>query len=88
MSKLQGKVALVTGAPKGIGAGVATGLASAGAAVAVNYTTDRRGAESVASEITEPVEEPSPSKATCPVRATWLECLPRSVGRSAHSTYS
>ena len=53
MSKLQGKIALVTGASKGIGAGIAKGLAAAGAAVVVNYATDRPGAEAVVSEITE-----------------------------------
>lgn len=52
MSKLHGKVALVTGASKGIGAGIARELAAAGAAIVVNYATDRTGAEAVASEIT------------------------------------
>ena len=52
MSTLAGKVALVTGASKGIGAGIARGLAAAGAAVAVNYATDRAGAEAVVGEIT------------------------------------
>jgi 3-oxoacyl-[acyl-carrier protein] reductase len=52
MSKLHGKVALVTGASKGIGAGIAQELAAAGAAVGVNYATDQSGAEAVASEIT------------------------------------
>ncbi|ADG69776.1 short-chain dehydrogenase/reductase SDR [Planctopirus limnophila DSM 3776] len=51
MSKLQNKVALVTGASKGIGAGIAGELAAAGAAVVVNYASDRAGAESVVAAI-------------------------------------
>jgi 3-oxoacyl-[acyl-carrier protein] reductase len=52
MSKLEHKIALVTGASKGIGAGIAKALASAGAAVVVNYASDRPGAEAVVNEIT------------------------------------
>src|SRR6476620_10533646 len=52
MSRLEGKVALVTGASKGIGAGNAKGLAAAGASVAVNYASDRGGAEAVVAAIT------------------------------------
>ena len=52
MSNLEGKVALVTGASKGIGAGIANALASAGAAVVVNYASDRPGAEGVVNAIT------------------------------------
>jgi len=47
MPKLDGKTALITGASKGIGAGIAEELAAAGAAVVVNFASDRRGAEAV-----------------------------------------
>lgn len=48
---LAGKRALVTGSSKGIGAGIALALARAGADVAVNYHSDKAGAEAVAAEI-------------------------------------
>ena len=50
--KLEGKVAVVTGASKGIGASIALHLAAEGAAVVVNYSSSKEGADRVVGEIT------------------------------------
>lgn len=52
MTKLDGKVAVVTGASKGIGAAIAKALAKEGAAVVVNYASSKTGAEAVVEAIT------------------------------------
>ena len=51
MSKLNNKVAVVTGASKGIGASIAKGLAAEGASVVVNYASSKEGADGVVAEI-------------------------------------
>ena len=51
MSKLKNKVAVVTGASKGIGAGIAKALAAEGASVVVNYASSKGDADRVVAEI-------------------------------------
>src|SRR5271155_4434051 len=52
MAKLKDQVAVVTGASKGIGAGIAKALAAEGASVVVNYSSSKTGADKVVADIT------------------------------------
>src|SRR5580693_1697159 len=53
MNRLKGKIAVVTGASKGIGAAIAEHMAAEGASVVVNYASSKAGAEDVVKRITQ-----------------------------------
>jgi short chain dehydrogenase len=85
-SDLKGKVAVATGASKGIGAAIARSLSTAGAAVVVNYTFSKQEltARSLVSKQT--AARPSRSRVTSPSPMTFGGCLPKRKRPSTGST--
>ena len=83
MGKLDGKVAVVTGASKGIGAGIAKALAAEGAAVIVNYASSKAGADAVVEAITQAGGKALRSRAMCPgkprPRVSWMPISTKSI---------
>ena len=77
MGHLVGKVAVVAGAPKGIGAGIAKELARHGASVVVNYAKRKAQAESVVDDITQAGGKPQPLPRAWTKRKRSSSYLPR-----------
>jgi 3-oxoacyl-[acyl-carrier protein] reductase len=88
MGQLTGKVAIVTGASKGIGAGIAKGLAAAGATVVVNYASSKEGADRVVADITGKGGKAIAVEADVSKAPTCGGCSTRQKKPSARSTCS
>jgi NAD(P)-dependent dehydrogenase (short-subunit alcohol dehydrogenase family) len=86
--KLTGKVAIVTGSSKGIGASIAKHLAAEGAAVVVNYSSSRTDADRVVAEITGLGGKAVAVQANVGKRPTSVVCFLKRRPRSERSTFS
>ena len=88
MGELSGKVAIVTGASKGIGAAIARRFAEAGAAVAVNYASDKAGADRLVEEIKRGGGKAVAIQASVAKAPTSSACSPRPRHSSARRASS
>ena len=86
--RLAGKVAVVTGASKGIGAGIAKQLAAEGAAVVVNYASSKEGADQVVNEIAARGGKAIAVQGDWRKQKTSSTCLPKQTKYSAGSIFS
>jgi 3-oxoacyl-[acyl-carrier protein] reductase len=88
MSDLKGKVAIVTGASKGIGAAIAKSLSAAGAAVVVNYSAAKDGADRVVTDIKARGGRAIAVQGNVANAADYSDCSPKPRKPSARSTCS
>jgi 3-oxoacyl-[acyl-carrier protein] reductase len=88
MGRLSGKVAIVTGASKGIGADVAKGLAKEGASVIVNYASSTEAAQRVVTAINNEGGKAIAVKGDVPKPTTFNASFPTQRKPSAGSTSS
>ena len=75
MKRLDKKIAIVTGASKGIGAGIAKAFGAEGAAVIVNYARDRAGAELKNGEVAKDLYVAFTAKSADAVRASYKAAI-------------
>jgi NAD(P)-dependent dehydrogenase (short-subunit alcohol dehydrogenase family) len=86
MSDLNGKVAVVTGASKGIGAAIAKRLSEAGASIVVTYSSSKKDADVLSLTSKGTAVRRLPSRPTSLRPRTWSGCLPKPKRPSTRST--